>query len=285
MQKWQRNYILSIQVRDNSWIDITLPFTMSFRISRNTNASANTARITVLNLSSDTRLKIYKDKYTFGLYKGIELRAGYGDTKETLPLIFKGNIKQAYSQRNGVDYQTDIECYDGGFAFLNGYTSRSFASGTTDRQIISALIKDLPAVDLGRIGTFDGSLPRGNALEGSTTDLIKSITKSNFFIDNEKAYCLQEEECYRGNVTEISSASGLMGSPLREETMLTFEMMFEPRLQIGQHVHLTSQTEKLFNGDYKVIGVEHNGTISDAQSGRCVTKVTLYYGIKKLKII
>ena len=285
MQKWQRNYILSIQTSGSNWIDITLPFTMNFRISRNTNASANTARISILNLSKDTRLKIYKDKYTFDIYKGIELRAGYGDSKETLPIIFKGNIKQAYSQRNGVDYQTDIECYDGGFAFLNGYTSKSFASGTSDRQILYSLVKDLPAIDIGVIGNFEGSLPRGNAMEGATTDLIKSVSKSNFFIDNEKAYCLQDEECYRGNITEISSASGLMGSPLREETMLTFEMMFEPRLQIGQHIHLTSQTESLFNGNYKVIGVEHNGTISDATSGRCVTKVTLYYGTKALKIL
>lgn len=285
MQKWQRNYILSIQTSGSNWIDITLPFTMNFRISRNTNASANTARISILNLSKDTRLKIYKDKYTFDIYKGIELRAGYGDSKETLPIIFKGNIKQAYSQRNGVDYQTDIECYDGGFAFLNGYTSKSFAAGTSDRQILYSLVKDLPAIDMGVIGNFEGSLPRGNAMEGATTDLIKSVSKSNFFIDNEKAYCLQDEECYRGNITEISSASGLMGSPLREETMLTFEMMFEPRLQIGQHIHLTSQTESLFNGNYKVIGVEHNGTISDATSGRCVTKVTLYYGTKALKIL
>ena len=285
MQKWQRNYILSIQTSGSNWVDITLPFTMNFRISRNTNASANTARISILNLSKDTRLKIYKDKYTFDIYKGIELRAGYGDSKETLPIIFKGNIKQAYSQRNGVDYQTDIECYDGGFAFLNGYTSKSFASGTSDRQILYSLVKDLPAIDMGVIGNFEGSLPRGNAMEGATTDLIKSVSKSNFFIDNEKAYCLQDEECYRGNITEISSASGLMGSPLREETMLTFEMMFEPRLQIGQHIHLTSQTESLFNGNYKVIGVEHNGTISDATSGRCVTKVTLYYGTKALKIL
>ena len=285
MQKWQRNYILSIQTSGSNWIDITLPFTMNFRISRNTNASANTARISILNLSKDTRLKIYKDKYTFDIYKGIELRAGYGDSKETLPIIFKGNIKQAYSQRNGVDYQTDIECYDGGFAFLNGYTSKSFAAGTSDRQILYSLVKDLPAIDMGVIGNFEGSLPRGNAMEGATTDLIKSVSKSNFFIDNEKAYCLQDEECYRGNITEISSASGLMGSPLREETMLTFEMMFEPRLQIGQHIHLTSQTESLFNGNYKVIGVEHNGAISDATSGRCVTKVTLYYGTKALKIL
>lgn len=285
MQKWTRNYILSVQTGDKTYIDITPPLTLSFRISRNTNASANTARITVLNLSEDTRLKIYKDKYDTKIYKGIELRAGYGEDVRTLPLIFKGNIKQAYSHRNGVDYQTDIEAYDGGFAFLNGYTERTFAEGTSDFQILGALIKDLPAVNKGVIGSFPGSLPRGNSMSGSTTALINQVCKDNFFVDNEKAYCLQENECFMGNVTEINSNTGLMGSPLREENLLTFTMMFEPRLQIGQYVHLTSTTEKLFNGDYKVIGVEHNGTISDAQSGTCTTKVSLFYGTEKLRIV
>lgn len=279
MIKWNRNYILSIQV-SGGWIDITMPFTMSFSIVRNTLAQANTGTFTILNLSEDTRRKIYKDKYKTAVYKGIELRAGYGDSKETLPLIFKGNIKQAYSQRNGVNYETSIEAYDGGFSYVNANTGRSFSQGTSDKQIIETLIKDLPNISVGKIGKFVDKLPKGNTLQGPTIELLKNITKSNFFIDNEKAYCLQENECFKGAIQKITSDTGLLGSPLREEALLTFTIMFEPRLQVGQYIQLESQTEKLFNGDYKVIGIEHQGIISDAQSGRCITKVTLYYGAK-----
>ena len=285
MQKWTRNYILSVQVKGNEWIDITMPFTMSFRVVRNTFATANTAKITILNLSEDTRRKIYKDRYKFDIYKGIELRAGYGEKKELLPLIFKGNIKQAYSKKEKVDYITEIEAYDGGFAFQNGRTIRSFAAGTSDKQVLKSLIEDLPGVDIGKIGTFTSSLPRGNAMQGVTADLIKNVSNGNFFIDNEKAYCMQEEECFRGNIGEINSGSGLLGSPQREETLLTFKMLFEPRLQVGQFVHLNSETEKLFNGDYKVIGLEHSGTISDAVGGKCESKVSLFYGVFPLRII
>lgn len=284
MLKWQRNYILSIQT-DNGYIDITMPFTLNFRITRNTMASANTAKITLYNLSEGTRRKIYKDKYKTNVYKGIELRAGYGDRKETLPLIFKGNILQAYSQREAVDYRTDIECYDGGFALVNGLTNRAFDKNTPEKQIIKSLIEDLPNTDIGKIGNFDEVVPRGNSMQGNTAGIIKEITKENFFIDNEKVYCLKENECFLGNIREIKSASGLMGSPLREETFLTFTMLFEPRLQIGQYIKLTSETEKLFNGEYKVLGIEHNGVISDAQSGTCTTKVSLYYGALPLQVI
>lgn len=284
MQKWYRNYILSIQTA-GGWIDITMPFTLSFSIIRNTLAQANTGRITILNLSEDTRRRIYKDKYKTDVYKGVELRAGYGNTKETLPLIFKGNIMQAYSQRNGVNFETNIEAYDAGFAYVNANTSRSFTSGTSDRQILETLIKDLPHISVGKIGSFADKLPKGNTMQGSTIELIKNISKSNFFIDNEKAYCLQENECYAGNIRLITSDTGLLGSPLREESLLTFSIMFEPRLQVGQYVKLQSSTEKLFNGEYKVIGVEHQGVISDAQSGQCITKVSLYYGAGALKIL
>ena len=284
MIKWNRNYILSIQV-GSGWIDIKMPLTMSFHIVRNTLAQANTGRFTILNLSEDTRRKIYKDKYKTNVYKGIELRAGYGDTKETLPLIFKGNIMQAYSQRNGVNYETNIEAYDGGFSYVNANTGRSFARGTSDRQIIETLIKDLPNVSVGKIGKFLDKIPKGNTMQGPTIELLKNITKSNFFIDNEKAYCLNGNECFRGNIQKITSDTGLLGSPLREEALLTFTIMFEPRLQVGQYIQLESQTEKLFNGDYKVIGVEHQGIISDAQSGRCVTKASLYYGAEGLVIL
>ena len=285
MQKWNRNYILSIQVKGNEWLDISLPYTMSFRVTRNTFATANTAKITVLNLAEDTRRKIYKDRYKFNIYKGIELRAGYGDNKELLPLIFKGNIKQAYSHKDRVDYITEIEAYDGGFSFQNGRTVRSFAAGTSDKQILKSLIQDLPGITIGKIGTFTGSLPRGNAMQGVTVDLIKNVSAGNFFVDNEKAYCLQEEECFRGNIAQINSGSGLLGSPLREETLLTFKILFEPRLQIGQYVELQSETEKLFNGSYKVIGLDHSGMISDVSGGKCETKVSLFYGTLPLRIV
>lgn len=284
MIKWTRNYILSIQA-EGGWLDITMPYTMSFSIVRNTMAQANTGRFTILNLAEDTRRRIYKDKYRTNVYKGIELRAGYGDTKETLPLIFKGNIMQAYSQRNGVNYETSIEAYDGGFAYVNANTARAFADGTPDKQILESLIQDLPHVTKGKIGEYLDKLPKGNTMNGPTAELIKNISKSNFFIDNEKAYCLQDNECIKGSIQKITSDTGLMGSPLREEALLTFTIMFEPRLQVGQYIQLESQTEKLFNGEYKVLGIEHQGVISDAQSGRCITKASLYYGAGGLKIL
>lgn len=279
MEKWTRNYYLTVQTNEKAeeYIDITMPLTISFRINRNVNASANTANITVLNLSEDTRRKIYLDNYKTFYYKRVELRAGYSNGKETLPLIFKGNIQTAFSKRNGVDYETTIDALDGGFAYVNGYSSRQFAKGTTGQQMLNTLVADLPFIDKGKIGNFTNKLTRGNTIDGPTLSYFSTFSEQNFFIDLEKINCLQKNEGFEGNIKVINADCGLLGSPLRQESFLTFEMIFEPRLQVGQFIELQSQTERSYNGTYQVIGIEHSGIISDAQSGTCKTKVSLNY--------
>lgn len=279
MEKWTRNYFLTVQVDENAkdYVDITMPLTLSFNIKRSVNSSCNTGSFTILNLAEDTRRKVFLDNYKTMYYKGIELRAGYGLEKETLPLIFKGNIQSAFSKRNGVDYETTVEALDGGFAYVNAYSERQFAAGTTDKQALKALAADLPHIQVGKIGNFNLTAPRGNSVSGNTMEYISNISEKNYFIDLERLNCLLENEGFEGNIKVINSDVGLLGSPLRQEAFLTFEMIFEPRLQIGQLVDLQSQTETIYNGTYKVIGIEHSGVISDAQSGQCKTKVSLNY--------
>jgi hypothetical protein len=67
--------------------------------------------------------------------------------------------------------------------------------------------------------------------------------------------------------------------------MLDFEMLFEPRLTIGQTVQLKSDTNRIFNGIYKVMGFEHSGTISDAVAGPCKTSVSLWLGTQVLETV
>lgn len=280
MRKWTRNYFLTVQVdaEGKDYIDITMPLTLSFHIQRNINATANTANITVLNLNKDTRSKVFLDNYKTMYYKGIELRAGYGDKKETLPLIFKGNIQTAFSKRNGVDYETTIQALDGGFAYINSSSSRQFPEGTTDRQALIALASDLEEhIGLGKIGNFNLPITRGNTIDGNTLDYFSTYSDNHFFIDLEKINCLLDDEGFEGSIKVIDASCGLLGSPLRQESFLTFEMIFEPRLQIGQFVELQSVTEEGYNGVYKVLGIEHSGIISNAQSGQCKTKVSLSY--------
>lgn len=294
MQKWLRSYYLTVQVEDgkDEFVHITMPMTIHFHIKRDINSSCNTATITVLNLAEDTRRKVFLDNYKNMYYKRVELRAGYPDIglkasridkerawefEQVLPLIFKGNIQNAYSRRNSVNYETTIHALDGGFAYVNGYSSRQFAQSTTDKQMLNTLVADLPHIEKGKIGNFNVSLTRSNTLDVPTIQAIQDISEGNWFIDLETLHCLLPNEAFEGNIKVLDASCGLMGTPLRQESFLTFEMMFEPRLQIGQAIEVKAETETIYNGTYRVVGVEHTGIISDAQSGACKTKVSLAY--------
>jgi hypothetical protein len=258
------------------------PFTIEFDITRNLLSSANVSSIRVFNLSEVHRNLLRKDVSDYGSFRSIVLTAGYG---QNLPVIFSGNVTQAWSVREGVNFITQLESFDGGFAFANGVTANEFPANTSQEVIISTLLNNLPGVAPGVIGSYPGSISRGNTFNGPTVDLLRDLTGGGFFIDNGKAHCLNDSECLTGELTLINASSGLLGTPVREQTILHFDMIFEPRLQIGQLVQLESMTDSNFNGQYKVISVKHRGMISEAVCGDAITSVGLFYGTSKLTTV
>lgn len=299
MDKFQRSYKLTVDtdaveignasnpaasaLPSTHQIQIANPFTVEFDVNRSVLSSANTSSFKLYNLNKNTRSQIYKDKYTTNLYQGVEFKAGY---QGLTPTIFKGNVKQCYSVREGVNFVTTLEAYDGGFAFINGQTSTNFPAGTPQNAVLESILKDLPRVNRGAVGTFTGSLTRGNSISGNTADLLKELSGNAFFVDLEKAYVLQDDEAILGPISVLTSSTGLLGTPRREENVLTVDMIFEPRLLIGQQILLNTSTgEGGFNGLFKVISLHHKGMISDAICGSATTTAGLWFGTKVLKIV
>lgn len=282
MDKLGRSYQLKVQTQEGSILTVAPPFTVEFDITRNILTSANVSSIRVFNLSQNHRNQIRKNVNDYGDLRQITLTAGYGSN---LPVVFTGNITQAWSVREGTNVITQIESYDGGFAFANGFTNQQFPAGTPVSSIITSLAGSLPGVSVGAIGSYPGTISRANSYSGTTTDLLRELTGGGFFIDNGKVNCLGDSECLVGEIQLINSASGLLGTPVREQTILNFDMLFEPRLVIGQQIQLQSITEANFNGFYKVISIKHRGMISEAVCGDAITSVGLFYGTQALSTV
>lgn len=275
MVKYNRNYLLLIQKKDFTTLKITLPFTVEFDIHRNSLSSANTCSIRIYNLSPNNRTQIRKDQFDWADLRSISFAAGYGDK---LSLAFQGNISQAWSVREGSNMITQIECYDGGYAYVNAVTNNQFPADTTQESIIDSLASSLPGVTKGAIGSYPGQISRGNSLSGPTTDLLDEATGGGFFIDNGKAHCLNDNECLAGDIPLINSKSGLLGTPIKEQTYINFDVLFEPSLKVGQLIRLESETADHFNGTHKVLSIKHRGMISDAVCGTAITSVGLLPG-------
>ena len=281
---------MEIQASDGRMIEIRPPYTLNFAIKRNAFGSANTASFTLVNLSEPTRNLIYKDIFQTAQFRMIRLRAGYGDN---LPVIFQGNIKEAKSYRTGgsVDFTTEIEAFDYGYAMQNSTSSFALAEGTTHQQTIEALandmVKSVPdgSLGIGKIGTFSGKYPRGRSVAGSSWEALRSETQNAAFIDNGLLYCLNDDEAIVGDVPVLDSRTGLLGSPKKADALLEVEMIFEPALKVGQAVEINSRTISQWNGKYKVWGVDHSGVISGAVSGKCKTTLHMLIGKKLMEYL
>lgn len=277
MDKFGRKYNLAVQLATESAanvLQVALPFTLEFDITRNVFSSANVSSFRLYNLSEANRNKIRHNWDSYDDIRQISLKAGYGDN---LPFVFSGQISAAWSVREGVNFITQIESFDGGDAYVNSTTAQQFPSGTAQKAVIDTLVTSLNGfgVKKGAIGDFPGTLPRGNSYTGSTVDTLNQLTRGGFFIDNGTANCLNYDEYIDGGLLVIDSSVGLLNTPVRQQNILTFDMIFEPRFIIGQAVQLRSQTASNFNGNYKIISLHHRGTISESVCGDAITTVGL----------
>lgn len=282
--KFQRNYQIQIQC-DNEVAIINPPFTINFSVNRSTNATANTLNLKITNLSQTTRQKIFQDRFNTAAVprRKIEFRAGYGDD---MPIIFRGNIQQALSYREGTEWITDIQAWDGGEAFLNSFSNFTIGAGTSQNSIVSKLFTDLPGTSKGIISDFNKTSSRAKTYFGNTTEILQNEIghQGNFFIDNEVGYLLKTNDAYSGTLAIINAKSGLLGTPRRQEAMLDIELLFEPHISVGQHIQLET-LEKIFSGIYKVMGFSHQGIISESANGALTTRLNLFYGINGINYI
>lgn len=272
--KFQRNYRLTVQADDGELITIESPLTLNFSIERSTMSSINSAQMTVLNLSKKVRSRIFQDRFGNVQYKRVVLQAGYG---KQLSTVFIGNIFQANSFRNGNDIVTFIDARDGGFDTTGSITSRTVEGGTV-KETVSSLIAEFDNVTEGKIGTIEGEFKKPVVLDGNTFELIKKYTKGRAFIDLEELNVLGDNEVIEGDVPLLTSANGLLSTPRREDAYLTVETIFEPRIVMGQLLGIKSDIASEFDGQYKVIGVKHQGVISGAVGGECKSTFELLVG-------
>jgi len=299
--KFGRNYELRVEsTQKGEFFKITLPKTVEFSLTRHNLGSSNNCNIRVTNLGQKERNNIRQDWSTFSARRIVQLNAGYGENN--LPLIFSGIIQQAWSYREGVDFITNIDCNDGAFpASLSRISGNegTFPSGTPIKTVYENLINLLDNTSLGLIGNsfiYDNNgnlqvLKKSKSFSGNVMQNLINISGQSFFIDNGIAYVLTNNEWLKvqGQAPIISVDSGLLNTPLLETQTVTFDMIFEPSLKVGQLIQLQSElspqlSNAVLNNSktgpsdnyYKITSLRHKALISPAICGDAITNVEFY---------
>ena len=274
--KFGRKFSLAIQINDTEvesemeFIEIANPFTIMFNIDRSTTSAMNVMQMSIFNLSKKTRTQLFKDRFS-DKYRRIIFRAGYSDR---LSICFQGNVFSCFSERKGSDIVTIIDAKDGGHSNKTDFVSKTYAKGITKGELIDAVIDTMGTLKKGSVSVDDVTNKRAVVVDGKSLEIIRKAT-NGAFIDLETINILKDNEVIKGFVPLLTSKTGLLGTPKRQDTYLSVDSLFEPQINIGQAIEIESEIQEEFNGQYKVIGVKHSGTISDSISGSVKTTISL----------
>lgn len=279
---YNRRYILTItpitesgKPRGKSTI-IKDPLTIKFNVQRMPMMGDSCATIDIYNLQPKVRNDIFLDYFDFNNIQRVTLEAGYYGGK--FDLIYKGRIVSCRSRQEHTENITTIEAQSGMFV-LDSYISSSIGAGEYTSGLAENILAKQTDLEKAYIQPEAVQIPRPVALMGNEMAVLQTYTKGKTFIDNEKVISLDENTCIDGDVRVIDDETGLLGVPEREQVTLKVRCIFEPRIKVGQGLEIKSKIAPQFDGQYKVWGVSHSGSIGMATAGQCITTIQLWTGV------
>ncbi len=258
---------------------IKLPIACKMSITRSTMSDSTGASIQIYNLAPSTRNKIHQDMYVYDKekWKYVLIEAGYGN-EESMSLIFKGRMLQAYSHKAGG--QTDIitEIQAQALDVFDCNFSQTFAAGTSVRDIIKTVAAQTNCKHVN-MGNINGIIQTPTTCSGNALDVINTFAGGSAFIDNGILNVLLNNECIDVPVPVISDDSILLETPQRREAGLSVKMMFMPDLIVAQLLEIKSRVFSDFNGQYIVLGFTHDLMFSKSEAGTRTTTCDLWVGV------
>jgi hypothetical protein len=245
VSRFNRNYQLIIEV-EGGLVDIRPSLGIAFSITKSIYGGLNKANIKVTNLNESNRLKLVKDVED-NINIPFQLYVGYGTD---LDLLFKGTMHKGSSSRSGVDFVTSIESLDGGFDFLNSFTSKTVKNKDA---AIDGILGDMPNTVKGFI-TPQNKVTRPIVMVGNSVKMIEKHINSEetYYIDDGKLYIINKTDITGDFIPVVSAETGLLNTPSRQNKRVSFSTLLNPSIKIGGRVKLVSVTAPHLDGIYKV---------------------------------
>lgn len=184
---------------------------ITFKITKTLKKEPNTSEITITNLSPQRRASLQR--------KGVKvlLEAGYKATGVTQ--YFSGDVRTVDHVREGSDWTTKLKLGDGERAWKFARINESFAPGTRSADVLKRLAEAM-GIDAGNVSKealgVNSTLDQGFSAVGSASaamdQFVKSLRKT-WSVQDGQLQILDKKQTLDAPVPEISSSSGLVGSP------------------------------------------------------------------------
>lgn len=247
---------------------------IAFHASRSLLKDPNTCEVRIWNLNSDHQRQLQEQKSIplrleagyavppsqLGAAAGAALDAiGFGgsDADTQLPVLFDGELRRAFTSREGGDLVTTISSGDGEKAGQGKRLRVSYRPGLRWRKLLLDLAKDAGVGVGNALSAIGGLLPleitTGMAMSGSSLDNLDTLFQSQGFemsVQNGELQILGGGKALSGTVVELSEASGLVDAPEPgSDGKIKVRALLQPGLEPGRRVKLKSER---VNGSFRV---------------------------------
>lgn len=279
---------------------------IKFNVTRNVGANNNRLTLDIYNLTPEKQYNLFKplirqsseasltQQNIITLFGGREL----DDRKFYYNVIFKGQIlKTTPPRREGADTVITIVAEDGMLGLGLSYVALNFDANTQPLEVYRALINQVKnksiyleegRTDATSFETLENSLLSANEtkygilIDGNLQDALNKLTGNRILFNNGKIEYLGSDAVWKGGVYGVKKLDGdnhLVNSLTLDDgaVIANAELDFMPQISIlGEYININSTLEKGFNGTWKVVGVTHQGNISQTQGSMVTTIVRLY---------
>lgn len=203
---WNRQYRVKFP-------DIGLEFAntlrISFDITKDLSKNTNKGKLTIWNLSDETRHKINVPDTK------VEIYAGYKDNGGAVRL-FVGSIISAQTKDDGKDVTTELTLSDGQTAIRDTAFSLSFAPGTPGNTIVQYIADEMGMPLVWGDGVQFGVFKDGFSFVGMAADALDAICNGSgvkWSVQNEILQLIKEGGTVSNKGLVFAPDSGLIGSP------------------------------------------------------------------------
>lgn len=253
-----------------------------FSVEKSIKSEPNKCELRIYNLSESNRkalqtLKSVKLDISAG-YLGlptnqptgsISLASAAPPNKDSEFLIFRGDITQIVSQKNGPDWVTILRTADGVDAIQQSRLNKAFEAGTAIQSAVTDLLKGfkvdtkraLEKIKSGNISGAVKTIINSYVVEGAIYKELQKKFKEwgvDGFISDNELIILAPGEYLGVDPISVTPENGLVGSPeVTTDGYVRFTSLLRPEFLPGYRILVETSG---VNGYYRIERVNYSGT-------------------------
>ncbi len=216
-------------------------FKIEFEITKTLRHTPNHAEIKIYNLAPETENTIRNE------FDELLVNAGYRDS---VRLIFAGNIARVHRYRAGNNWITQIIAGDGDGDYYGTIINTTLAAGVLDSDVLNEIVGKFTTTKLGHaaaVAANKGKRSRGKTMSGPARNYLHQIAANadaEWSIQDGVLQFVPFEGTLPGEATVINANTGMLRAPELNDKGIKVWCLLNPALKPGGRI-------KLDNNDIK----------------------------------